>query len=56
LRALLNTFPEGSAAELSNKITSALFFDPTTKADDDLTLIVAKHTGECMDLPLDYEI
>ena len=56
LRALLNAFPEGSAAELSNKITSAIFFDPTTKADDDLTLIVAKHTGERMDLALDYEI
>ena len=56
LRALLNAFPEGSAAELSNKITSALFFDPTIKADDDLTLIVAKHTGECMDLAFDYEI
>ena len=56
LRTLLNTFPEGSAAELSNKITSALFFEPTIKADDDLTLIVARHTGECMDLALDYEI
>ncbi len=56
LRELLNAFPEGSAAELSNKITSALLFAPTIKADDDLTLIVAKHTGECMDLALDYEI
>jgi len=56
LRTLLNAFPEGSAAEISNRITSALFFEPTIKADDDLTLIVAKHTGECMDLPLDYEI
>ena len=56
LRALLNAFPEGSAADLSNKITSALFFERTVKADDDLTLIVAKHTGECMDLAFDYEI
>ena len=56
LRTLLNAFPEGSAAEFINKITSALFFEPTIKADDDLTLIVAKHTGESMDLALDYEI
>ncbi len=56
LRALLNAFPEGSAAELTNKITAALFFEPSIKADDDLTLIIAKHTGECMDLALDYEI
>ena len=56
LRALLNAFPEGSAAELSHKITSALFFEPTIKSDDDLTLIVAKHTGEHMELVLDYEI
>jgi sigma-B regulation protein RsbU (phosphoserine phosphatase) len=56
LRTLLDAFPAGSAAELSDKITSALFFDPTIKADDDLTLIVAKHTGEGIDTPLDYDI
>jgi hypothetical protein len=56
LRALLNAFPEGGAAALSRKITSTLFFEPTIKADDDLTLIIAAPTGESMALALDYEI
>ena len=41
---------------MSNKITSTLFFEPSIKADDDLTLMIAKHTGESMDLALDYKI
>ncbi len=56
LSALLNAFPAGSAAELSTKITSALFFDPSIDVDDDLTLVVAKHTGKRIDPPIDYEI
>ena len=36
--------------------TSRLFFEPTIKADDDLTLIIAKHTGESMDLAVDHKI
>ncbi len=56
LIALLNAFPEGSATELSNKITSALFFEPSIEVDDDLTLIVARHTGERTKTYPDYEI
>jgi serine phosphatase RsbU (regulator of sigma subunit) len=56
LRALLNAFPRGNAAELSNKITSALFFEPAIEVDDDLTMIVAMHTGLSVESCLDYEI
>ena len=56
LRAFLNACPESGAAELSNKITSALFFEPAIEADDDLTLIAAKHTGMTVSYCLDYEI
>ncbi len=56
LKALLNAFPKGGAAEVSDKITSALFFEPTIEADDDLTLIVAKHTGATVSHCLDFEI
>ena len=56
LRRLLNASPGGSAFEISNRITSTLFADPSIEVDDDLTLIVAKHTGERIDPPADYEI
>jgi hypothetical protein len=56
LRALLNAFPGGNAAELSNKITSALFFEPAIEVDDDLTMIVAMHTGVGVEPCLDCEI
>jgi sigma-B regulation protein RsbU (phosphoserine phosphatase) len=56
LKRFLNAFPGGSALEISNKVTNALFFNPSIEADDDLTLIVAKHTGEGTDPSLDYEI
>ncbi len=56
LRAFLNALPESSAAGVCDKITSALFFDPAIEADDDLTLVVAKHTGVTVSHCLDYEI
>jgi sigma-B regulation protein RsbU (phosphoserine phosphatase) len=56
LRRFLNASPGGSAFEISNRITSALFFEPSIEMDDDLTLIVAKHTGERIDPSSDYEI
>ena len=56
LRRFLNASPGGSAFEISNRIRSALFFEPSIEIDDDLTLIVAKHTGERIDPSPDYEI
>ena len=56
LRRFLNASPGGSAFEISNRIMSALFFEPSIEMDDDLTLIVAKHTGERIDPSSDYEI
>jgi serine phosphatase RsbU (regulator of sigma subunit) len=56
LKRFLNACPDGGALEISNRITNALFFDPSIEVDDDLTLIVAKHTGERTDLSLNYEI
>jgi serine phosphatase RsbU (regulator of sigma subunit) len=56
LKRFLNASPGGSALEISNKITNALFFNPSIEVDDDLTLIVAKHTGERTDPSLAYEI
>ncbi len=45
LRELLNAH-SGSAAEVSHKITDSLFFKPSIEVEDDLTLIVARHTGQ----------
>jgi len=56
LKQLLNEFSEGSAAEISSKITSAQFFDPSIEVEDDLTLIVARHTGEGARPSLAFEI
>jgi hypothetical protein len=56
LKRFLDASPGGSALEISNKIRNALFFNPSIEADDDLTLIVANHTGEGTDPSLDYEI
>ena len=56
LKRFLNASPGGGALEISNRITNALFSDPSIEVDDDLTLIVAKHTGEGKDPSLDYEI
>lgn len=56
LRQLLNACSGGSAAEISSKITSAQFFDPSIEVEDDLTLIVARHTGEGTGSSLNFEI
>jgi sigma-B regulation protein RsbU (phosphoserine phosphatase) len=56
LKRFLNASPGGGALEISNRITNALFFNPSIEVDDDLTLIVAKHTGERTDPSLNYEI
>jgi hypothetical protein len=56
LKQFLNASPGGGALEISNRITNALFFNPSIEVDDDQTLIVAKHTGEGRDPSLDYEI
>ncbi len=56
LRTLLSAFPGGNAAELRNKITSALFFEPAPEVDDDLTMIVAMHTDMNVEPCMDYEI
>jgi serine phosphatase RsbU (regulator of sigma subunit) len=56
LRQFLNACSGGSAAEISSKITSAQFFDPSIEMEDDLTLIVARHTGEGTGSSLNFEI
>ncbi|MGA9268052.1 MAG: GAF domain-containing SpoIIE family protein phosphatase [Rhodomicrobium sp.] len=56
LKRFLNASPGGGALEIRNQITNALFFNPSIEVDDDLTLIVAKHTGEGTDPSLDYEV
>ena len=56
MKQLLNEFSEGSASEISSKITSAQFFDPSIEVEDDLTLIVARHTGEGARPSLAFEI
>lgn len=56
LKRFLNASPGGGALDISNRITNALFFNPSIEVDDDLTLIVAKHTGERTDPSLNYEI
>ena len=46
LREFLNASEQSSAFDILQSITSRLFSEPTAKANDDLTLIVARHTGE----------
>jgi sigma-B regulation protein RsbU (phosphoserine phosphatase) len=56
LQRLLNAAPTGSATEMQERIMRALLIEPAIELDDDLTLVVARHTGERMDFFLDYEI
>ncbi len=56
LKELLNAFPEDSAAEMIERIEADLFDGSEVELEDDLTLVVARHTGEEMDLLLDYDI
>ena len=43
LAQLLNAFSRASAAGICDKITGALFADPSISMNDDLTLVVAQH-------------
>jgi serine phosphatase RsbU (regulator of sigma subunit) len=56
LQRLLNAAPSGSAAEMQERIRRAFFAGPTVELEDDLTLVVARHTGERMGSAWDYEI
>lgn len=56
LREFLNASRQGAAFDMLQNITSRLFSEPTVKANDDLTLIVARHTGEEKEQVADYEI
>ena len=50
LRELLNNAEEGrDARQLCQAIVSRLFSEPTTSAEDDITLVVAKHSGRATD-------
>jgi hypothetical protein len=56
LQHLLNAVPGGSAAEIEQRIRRALFSQSAFELEDDLTLVVARHTGERADTSFDYEI
>lgn len=56
LQQLLSASSGISAGEMQERIISALFSEPKLELEDDLTLIVAAHTGEGMGASLDYEI
>jgi sigma-B regulation protein RsbU (phosphoserine phosphatase) len=56
LREFLNASKERASCQICQGITSRLFFDPAIKAEDDLTLIVAKRTGKGMEPVIDYEV
>ncbi len=57
LRDFLNKAEEGKDAyQLCQSVVSQLFSDPTVKAEDDITLVIAKHTGRTTEPVVDYEI
>ncbi len=57
LRDLLDSAGEGNdARKLCQSVVSQLFSEPSTRAEDDITLVVAKHTGQTTQRIADYEI
>ncbi len=57
LRDLLSTAGEDKGArQLCQAIVSRLFSDPATRAEDDITLVVVKHTSLMTELVADFEI
>ncbi len=57
LKDLLNKEEDGKTArELCQAAVSRLFSEPTTKAEDDITLVVAKHTAGKPKPFVDYAI
>ncbi len=56
LQRLLDATPAGSATEMQERIKRTLFAEPAVELEDDLTLVVARHTGERMGSSWDFEI
>ncbi len=57
LRDLLNSAGEDKdARDLCQSVVSQLFSEPATRAEDDITLVVAKYTGQTAEPVIDYEV
>jgi sigma-B regulation protein RsbU (phosphoserine phosphatase) len=56
LKELLNNSNQSSVFQLCQGLVGELFSNPAVKAEDDITLIIAKHTGAVMEAIDDYEI
>ena len=48
--------PNKNAHQLCQSIVGHLFSEAATKALDDITLVIAKHTGSVMEPAIDYEV
>jgi len=57
LKALLNTAEPGKDAyQICHDVVSRLLSGPSIKAEDDVTLLIAKHTGGITEAVVDYEV
>ncbi len=57
LRELLDKADQNKDADqLCQSVVGHLFSEPTTKAFDDVTLVIAKHTGSVRESVIDYEV
>ncbi len=48
--------PNKNADQLCHSVIGHLFSEPATKALDDITLVIAKHTGSVREPVIDYEV